>query len=90
MQSKLGLCERCGKPGRIVHHRQALRPQDMGNPKRTLGWSNLELLCHQCHDAEHLAQKPRCRFDLDGNPCPPSQDFLRPEKDRTPKAKKAE
>ncbi len=25
MVSKHGLCERCGKPGLIVHHRKALR-----------------------------------------------------------------
>ena len=27
MVSRHGLCERCGKPGLIVHHRKALRPQ---------------------------------------------------------------
>ena len=53
MTSRHGLCERCGRPGLIVHHRKALRPQDMDNPKRTLGWDNLELLCHHCHDLEH-------------------------------------
>lgn len=59
MVSKHGLCERCGKPGLIVHHRKALRPQDMNDPARTLGWSNLELLCHHCHDIEHMGKAQR-------------------------------
>lgn len=73
MVSKHGLCERCGKPGLIVHHRKALRPQDMNDPARTLGWSNLELLCHHCHDIEHMAKHSgaRCGFDDDGNLLPP-------------------
>lgn len=74
MVSKHGLCERCGKPGLIVHHRKALRPQDMNDPARTLGWSNLELLCHHCHDIEHMAKHngARCGFDDDGNLLPHS------------------
>ena len=74
MAYRHGLCERCGRPGLIVHHRKALRQQDMNNPKRTLDWSNLELLCHHCHDLEHMSKhpKPRCRFDCDGNILPPS------------------
>ena len=73
MVSRHGLCERCGKPGLIVHHRKALRPQDMNDPARTLGWSNLELLCHHCHDIEHMAKHSgaRCGFDDDGNLLPP-------------------
>lgn len=60
-------------PGLIVHHRKALRPQDMNDPARTLGWSNLELLCHHCHDIEHMAKHSgaRCGFDDDGNLLPP-------------------
>ncbi len=85
MVSRHGLCERCGKPGSIVHHRKALRPCDMGNPTRTLSWSNLELLCHHCHDMEHLSHHPpaRCGFDPQGNILPPSTDFLRSPQDRT-------
>lgn len=73
MMAQHGLCERCGKPGLIVHHRRALLPQDMGNPEITLGWANLELLCHRCHDLEHMCKrpKPRCGFDMDGNILPP-------------------
>lgn len=72
MLSKHGLCERCGKPGLIVHHRKYLRPCDMNNPKRTLDYSNLELLCHACHDEEHLKrQKGRYSFDINGNLLPP-------------------
>lgn len=73
MVSRHGLCERCGRPGQIVHHRKALRPQDMRDTTRTLGWSNLELLCHHCHDLEHMSKQlqSRCRFDEQGNILPP-------------------
>ncbi len=73
MVSKHGLCERCGKPGNIVHHRKALRPCDMSNTDRTLNWDNLELLCHQCHDIEHVSRhkKMLCGFDSEGNILPP-------------------
>jgi hypothetical protein len=45
----------------------------MNDPARTLGWSNLELLCHHCHDIEHMAKHSgaRCGFDDDGNLLPP-------------------
>ena len=72
--SQHGLCERCRRAGLIVHHRKPLRPQDMDNPDRTLSFANLELLCHRCHDLEHMrpGQQQRCRFDAAGNILPPS------------------
>lgn len=84
LHARHGLCERCGKPGSIVHHRKHLRPKDMDNPARTLSWSNLELLCHRCHDQEHMPGKPaRCRFDVDGNILPPLQENFSLPSDRT-------
>ena len=53
-----GLCEEClrrglYRPGEIVHHRQALTPENILDPAVSLSWSNLELLCRDCHGAAH-------------------------------------
>jgi len=49
-----GLCERCGRPGLIVHHRIYLTPQNIIDPNVTLSWENLELVCATCHQHEHF------------------------------------
>lgn len=51
--SRFGLCERCGRPGRIVHHKIYITPDNIDNPDITLNWDNLELLCQDCHNREH-------------------------------------
>lgn len=48
-----GICERCGAPGKIVHHRKELTPQTINDPRRTLAFENLELVCRDCHAAAH-------------------------------------
>lgn len=48
-----GLCERCGRPGRIVHHKIKLTPENITNPDITLNFDNLEYLCLRCHNIEH-------------------------------------
>lgn len=68
---KRGLCERCLArglivPGTEVHHKVHLTPENLDNPRITLSWSNLELLCKACHDEEH-AQETRLRTDADGH-----------------------
>ena len=50
-----GLCERCGKPGDIVHHRVHLTRKNVQDRKLALGFENLELLCLDCHNAEHFS-----------------------------------
>ena len=55
---KGGLCERCLAkglivPGKIVHHKCYLTPDNINDPNVSLNWGNLELLCKQCHEAEH-------------------------------------
>lgn len=78
-----GLCERClarGKvvPGEIVHHKVHLSPANISDPAVSLDLSNLELLCHECHAAEHPeiygrdapSDGPRVAFDDDGNLIP--------------------
>ena len=51
--SKHGLCERCGRPGKTVHHKAHLTPENINDPNITLSWDNLELLCQDCHNKEH-------------------------------------
>ena len=51
---KHGLCERCGKPGKIVHHKDKLTPSNINNPEITLNFDKLELLCQDCHNKEHM------------------------------------
>jgi len=48
-----GLCERCGGPGKIVHHKIYLTPQNINDPNISLNWDNLELVCQDCHNEEH-------------------------------------
>ena len=68
---KRGLCERCLakgiiKPGRDVHHKRRLTPQNITDPNIALSWDNLELLCRECHEEEHNREKnERRRFTVD-------------------------
>lgn len=68
-----GLCERCNRiglivPGEIVHHKIYLNPQNIGDANVTLAWSNLELLCRECHTEEHHRKgERRFKFDENGN-----------------------
>ena len=53
-----GLCEVCLKkglyrPGEIVHHIVPLTPENIENPEMTLAFSNLQLLCRDCHGKMH-------------------------------------
>ena len=63
-KSKGGLCERCldrgyFSPGEEVHHVIRLTPQNISDPKISLDWSNLRLLCKTCHEEVHRTRKPR-------------------------------
>jgi 5-methylcytosine-specific restriction protein A len=68
------LCEDClkrgvYKPGDIVHHRQALTPENIHDPSVALAWSNLKLVCRDCHAKEHGGAK-RYRVDEMGRVTP--------------------
>ena len=70
-KSKGGLCELClkngiVKAGRIVHHKIHLDADNIGDPNVTLNWDNLELVCMDCHAAEH-GNKKRYKVDIFGN-----------------------
>lgn len=48
------ICERCGRPADVVHHKIPLCGTDYyDNPEKCFGEDNLECLCHQCHNREH-------------------------------------
>lgn len=70
LESVCYICERCGKPAVIVHHRKYLTPDLLSDPRVTLDWDNLEALCLDCHNAEHMggdACEPGLTFDDEGN-----------------------
>ena len=52
--SKYYICERCGKPAEIAHHKRYITPVNIHNPEITLNPDNLEALCMACHNAEHF------------------------------------
>lgn len=76
-RSRGGLCERCLARGIVnagskemplqVHHKQPLTKENISDPAVTLAWANLELLCKECHDAEHRPTAPRWKVSPDGH-----------------------
>lgn len=66
-----GICNRCGRPGDIVHHKIYLTPQIINDPTVTLAEDNLELLCQDCHNKEHMRKDTACAegfmFDENGD-----------------------
>jgi len=71
--SKFNLCERCNNSGNLVHHRILLTPENISDVSITLDWKNLELLCIDCHNAEHTINDTDdgYYFDEDGYLKPP-------------------
>lgn len=53
MSSKSYICERCGAPAVICHHKQWLTDKTVHDPDIALSFDNLEALCQECHNAEH-------------------------------------
>ena len=50
------ICERCGKPAEVAHHRKYLTAANVLDPDVSLNPANLEALCMECHNAEHFGQ----------------------------------
>lgn len=54
----------------IVHHKVHLNDSNINDPYITLSFENLELLCIECHNKEHMSQVAEVRediqFDKDG------------------------
>lgn len=63
-----GLCEDCRRAGIItqgeeVHHIEELTPENITDPRVTLNWANLVLLCHRCHMKRHNPNAKRYKID---------------------------
>ena len=74
-KSKGGLCEKCyakglAVPGEIVHHKIHLTKENIVNPNVSLSFTNLELLCRECHAKEHGARQKRYTIDEYGRVLP--------------------
>jgi 5-methylcytosine-specific restriction endonuclease McrA len=54
MLSKSYICERCGKPAEIVHHKKRITPANLADPAITLNADNLEAVCIECHNGIHF------------------------------------
>lgn len=71
MESKNYICERCGRPAVIVHHKTYISPKNINDPNITLNWDNLEALCATCHQHEHMCKNTATAkglaFDDQGN-----------------------
>lgn len=66
--SKFGLCECCGSPGEIVHHKKPICVSDVKtNPAKCYGWDNLKLLCRVCHELHHSKRDDGLGFDANGD-----------------------
>ena len=75
--SKHNLCERClirGEyvPAKIVHHKTYITESNIHDTDITLNHDNLEALCQECHNYEHLNKDIELRytFDKEGNVIP--------------------
>ena len=66
LSSQHFICERCGCPAKIVHHKKYITPANINDPYITLSWDNLEALCQECHNEEHLQEYNQTFFNEDG------------------------
>lgn len=67
MSSKAYVCERCGGVAEICHHKKYITAQNINDPYITLSFDNLESLCKECHNKEHMLKRSLTYFDAAGN-----------------------
>ena len=71
MVSKNYICERCGNPAEIAHHKTHLAAANIMDPDISLNPDLLEALCKNCHNTEHFgvggAVLAGLVFDKNGN-----------------------
>ena len=74
LMSKYYICERCGQPAEIAHHREYLTAENVNDPEIALNPKNLEALCQNCHNIEHFgtggATAAGLAFDENGDILP--------------------
>ena len=65
------ICEICGKPAEIAHHKRHITPQNVTDPEITLNIENLQAVCVECHNTIHYgvggAVLRGLEFDENGN-----------------------
>lgn len=66
MISKNYVCERCGRPASICHHKKYLNAVNVNDPTISLSFDNLECLCQDCHNKEHSLRHTIMKFDDQG------------------------
>ena len=49
-----------------VHHKKPITDENINDPKITLNWDNMELLCKQCHDEERKIREKRWKIGPNG------------------------
>ena len=72
-KSVRGLCERClakgiYRPGEVVHHKTHINPENISDLRVILEWSNLELVCRECHadlHSDEIHKRGKRRYNLD-------------------------
>lgn len=69
LESVNWLCERCGQPAQIVHHKMRITAGNVDDLNVTLNLDNLEALCQNCHNLEHdhFTAQDRAVFDSRGD-----------------------
>lgn len=67
MSSKNYICERCGQPAKICHHKVWLTPINIQDPNISLNTDNLEALCQDCHNIEHTSNRENTLIFFDNN-----------------------
>jgi 5-methylcytosine-specific restriction endonuclease McrA len=53
LSSKNYICEVCGNPAELAHHKTHITPQNLSNPEITLNAENLAAVCIECHNTIH-------------------------------------
>lgn len=63
------ICERCGKPADVVHHKNYINLENINDFNTLLSFDNLEALCMDCHNKEHFksGREKKYIFDEMGN-----------------------
>jgi len=60
------MCERChDELGFIVHHKTYVSEININDAEITLNHSNLEYVCHVCHNREHMGEYEEVRYMFD-------------------------
>lgn len=69
LKSQDYICEMCGAPALIVHHKIYITPKNINDPSITLDFNNFQAVCSSCHQHIHFdgdVTREDCRFNEQG------------------------